>query len=100
PDQITGHALAFVGRTLRNDEPLNPEVAERLQALWISRLAAAREGTPMEHALELGAFGWWFGRQKLDEAWALVQLLAVLRLGVRPEPMHVVMDRLPEVAAT
>jgi hypothetical protein len=100
-DEVRGHALGFVGRSLPPEEPLEQEVEEHLQSLWESRLATARATRkPADHSHELGAVGWWFGRGNLSGNWALAQLLAVLRLGVRPEPMHVVMERLPAVAQT
>src|SRR5438034_379501 len=84
-------ALGFVGRSLPIEEPLEQVAEERLRSLWESRLAAARvTEDPASRSHELSAFGWWFGRGKLNGDWALAQLLAVLRVGVRPEPMHLV----------
>jgi hypothetical protein len=76
-DRLRGHAIQFMGRSLRNTEGDIPhDVRDRFIALWKVRLAAARETAPNK---ELAAFGWWFGSKKLDPEWAMAQLLEVLK---------------------
>ena len=43
---------------------------------------------------ELNGFGWWYASGKLDEPWALEQLILSLNMGALPDPEQFVIDRL------
>ena len=76
------------------------EVLDRLKKLWewrISELASKSEAIGLKEPEQLGS---WFISGKLDEAWALQQLLVALRLCKKSEPSHLVMQRLAERAST
>lgn len=100
-DSLCSHALAFVGRSLHStEEEVAPQILDGLKVLWERRLNAARSATPpTSHIAELAAFGWWFVSAKFDDAWAIVQLEEALKLAVRVEPDHLVVERLATLAA-
>ena len=96
-DQLRGHAMEFLGRTLRETVSIDAEALARLQALWEGRFAARRAGA--ESAKELGAFGWWFSAEILDADWRLAQAQAVLDLNLRLEPNFAVFETLALLAS-
>jgi len=100
-DSLCSHALAFVGRSLHStEEEVAPQILDGLKVLWERRLNAARSATPpTSHIAELAAFGWWFVSAQFDDAWAIVQLKEALKLAVRVEPDHLVVERLATLAA-
>ena len=100
-DSLCSHALAFVGRSLHStEEEIAPQILDGLKLLWERRLNAARSATPpTSHIAELAAFGWWFVSAKFDDAWAIVQIKEALKLTVRVEPDHLVVERLATLAA-
>jgi hypothetical protein len=99
PDSLRGHALSSVGHALDRSDEVPPEMLDRLQVLWTSRLVVARE-RPVEHSDELAAFGWWFGSGKFEPDWSLRQLIEALRLTKKIESHYLVAERLAEVAET
>jgi hypothetical protein len=100
PPKLRGHAVAFVGRSLQGDDPVQSEVLQRLQALWAIRLEAVRGmADPTSGAAELIHFGWWFASSKFDDAWAMEQLREALRIAKWAEPDHLVAERLSGLAA-
>src|SRR5262249_50019007 len=82
-DALCGYAFSTEGRRLYNTKETIPsKVLDRLKTLWERRLVAAQaDPSPMSHAAELAAFGWWFASAKFDDIWALDQLVRVLSLG-------------------
>lgn len=101
PDQLRRHALSFIGRSLKNQAGLVPrDVAMRIRALWERRLKTAGQAQTGDFAAELSAFGWWFASGKLEGAWSLSQLRALLEMGVRVEPVPEVVGRLNGLEAT
>ncbi len=99
-DKLRGHALDFIGQSLRNTEgAVETEIIDRLQTLWERRLNEARSAKPpASHARELTAFGTWFASAKFDDAWALAQLTEALKLAGRTDMDHEVVERLAVVA--
>lgn len=98
---LRGEALEFVGRSLRasHDEAIPAAIVARLRALWEWRLTVARSsGHREEFTQELEQFGWWFASGKLDEDWALSQMLEVVDTWKSVQPMHLVAQKLCETA--
>ena len=95
PNSLRGHAMEFLGRSLRENPAADKTVLRRLQALWESRLGSGESsGSPKE----LGAFGWWFSAEVLADDWRLAQAEAVLKQGVRLEPNFAVFATLASLA--
>jgi hypothetical protein len=93
-DPVRAHAIWFIGSVFRGEkEPPPEEMLRRLATLWERRLLETRR-EPRLHAKELGAFGDWFISEVFEDAWAVSQLLEVLRLTGRAEPDHLIMERL------
>jgi len=63
----------------------------------VRRLEAVRS-EPQIGVEELSEFGWWFSSGKLDDDWAMKQLLDVLRLTKQVLPDHLVVAKLVEMA--
>ena len=98
---LRGEALEFVGRSLRSShgEEIPAAISARLRALWEWRLTVARSsGHREEFTLELEQLGWWFASGKLDEDWALSQMVEVVDTWKSVEPMHLVAEKLCETA--
>jgi hypothetical protein len=100
PDELRGDSLDFIGRSLRNtNKEIELQILNQLQLLWEQRLDTARKATsPISHASELAAFGWWFVSGKFDDSWAIAQLKEVLELVGKIEPEHLVVKRLAALA--
>ena len=98
-DELAGHAMEFVGRSLRETDGAVPErIAKRIQQLWDRRLEViARD--PERHRLEAAAFGISFASAKLAEDWALDALERVVDLVGAPQLGHLVVKHLVNVAA-
>jgi hypothetical protein len=100
PDELRGKSLEFIGRSLRNtNEEIELQILKQLQLLWEQRLDTARTATsPISHASELAAFGWWFVSEKFDNSWAIAQLKEVLELVGKVELERLVVKRLATLA--
>ena len=97
-DELRGVALEFIGRSLKHTaEPIESSIAQRIVSLWQWRLGQGQKN-PALHKAEMANFGWWFASGKLDEAWAMQNLVTVLKLAGRVEPDFLVMERLADVA--
>ena len=101
PDAVRAEAMAFVGRSLKEQQPTGlSEVVPRFVKLWDWRFATAKQSEHVEtYREELAAFGGWFACGKFEDGWVMEQLLEVLRLVKKAEPDHLVMDRFVETAA-
>ncbi len=99
PD-LRRHAIDFVGRSLYHTEGDVPEVIQgRMKAIWAERLKAIRQTAAGGSATkELEGFGWWFASGKLDDDWALAQLMEALKLCGKMEADHFVVERLVKIA--
>jgi hypothetical protein len=98
PAWLRGHAVEFLGRVQRDSKDLTPEHCERLQALWESRIAAARSTGRDERRAELEQFGWWFASDSCNEEWRLRQLIETLKLTGSIENDSLVLEKLRTVA--
>ena len=99
--RVRRHALSFVGRSLRpNDDGLDQTIQDRLRALWDHRFAVASASQKGEAIKELAGFGSWYAAGLFEPTWAMSQLLAVLRLEVRPEPDNSVLEEVAKNAST
>lgn len=95
-ERIRRHVIEFVGRSLWNTEgELEEAVRGLLIQLWNRRVEAAERAGAYG---ELVPFGWWFASGKLEERWALGQLLEVLRLTKRIDPDFLILERFEELA--
>jgi hypothetical protein len=98
-EKLAGHALNFVGRSLRDAKEAVPEdVSGRLMRLWSGRLAAARQ-RPATSGQELKEYGWWFVSRKMDDAWSVSQLLEALSLAKWIEPDFLVVQELAKLSS-
>lgn len=96
--KLCGHALNFVGRSLRDTkEPIPNQISERLKELWTKRVEVAKQ-QPGPSAEELKEYGWWFASGKFNGEWSINQLLEALRLARWAEPDHLVLERLAEMS--
>jgi hypothetical protein len=94
-ERLRRHVIEFIGRSLGNTESeLEEEVRPLLHQFWTRRCEAAQQSGAYG---ELVPFGWWFSSGKLDEGWAIEQLLAVLRVTKRVEPDFLVLERFEEL---
>jgi len=98
-DRLRGEAIEFIGRSLKNTGgPLEANILQKVTSLWEWRLGQAQKA-PSDHQKEIVNFGWWFGSGKLDQQWAMQNLIAVLRLAESVEADFQVMERLAELAS-
>jgi hypothetical protein len=86
-------AIESIGHALMDDE-VTDEMAPRVRDLWNRRLAAVEASEEEGAGKELRGFAWWFASGKLDPAWSLEQLAAIVAAGGRIHPDHLVADRL------
>ena len=102
PDELRGSATGFIGRTLKNDTGEIPAaIIEKLQALWETRIEAARRaGNDGLFEKELTQFGWWFVSNESSDEWSVDQLLEVLKITKKIDPDLWVVERLAELSAT
>jgi hypothetical protein len=100
-DSLCGHAIAFVGRSLRKvEKDVSPEVLDRLKMLWIRRIDVGRRAeSPDSHTAEISAFGWWFASRKFEDTWAIEQLKESLKLCSMIESDFLVVERLAALAS-
>jgi hypothetical protein len=96
---LRGHALEFIGRSLRNQhEEIPSAILERMKALWERRLEVAQSSAaPQNHKEEMAAFGSWFVSGKFPDEWALPELLTALRISGKTEPDDDVVERLGQL---
>jgi hypothetical protein len=79
PSSIREYALNRIGFNLHHsDDPIQPDVLNRLKHLWESRIASIKMHNAESN--ELKEFGWWFVSGKFDEVWSMKQLIDVLSL--------------------
>jgi hypothetical protein len=99
PDKLRGHALEFIGRSLRDGNEVPSRIIERLKALWDNRLIVARRSRDVSGFVEeMAHFGWWFASKKFPDDWAMLQLQEALKIAKKSAPDHLVVERLAELA--
>jgi hypothetical protein len=100
-EDLRAHALEFVGRALKDSPELPEEQDERLKTLWMARLAAHNETAKTKtSSKELSQFALWFWSNKLDDEWALDQLIASFKSSDDIEREFFVLERLVRLSAT
>ena len=100
PERIRLAALEHIGRALYNGgAPLSQAHTDRLRELWRRRFEAFT-ASPDTHREELGAFGWWFASKHgaFPDEWLIEQLLRVLESGTAIDAVHLVIERLADLA--
>jgi len=91
--------MRYVGISLQNTEGEVPtELRERLKAFWAWRVSQAAVSKDLADRRELAEFGWWYASGKLEDAWALEQLITAVEIAGRAEPEHQVLQRLATMA--
>jgi hypothetical protein len=95
PAGFRSHAIEFIGRSLRQTEPVEPGILERLKKLWDWRM---RELTTHRCDGEAIPFGTWFSSGQFDLDWSVNHLLAVLRLCHKAELDFWVVEELARIA--
>ena len=99
-DELAARVMDFLGRALNNtEEDIDPQVLQRIQELWDSRLEAIAQ-EPQAHKSEADAFAYTFASAKLDDNWSLSGLEITLRPGSPRWSGRPVIERLAEIAAT
>ena len=100
--KIREHAIDFIGRSMMKSEDAPARPLELLRELIEWRLSVIREiRDPRVLAAEVGeleGFGWWFASGVFAAPWTLETLLAILRLGGKAEPDHMVAEELVRLA--
>lgn len=98
-DKLRGHALDFVGRSLKSDNAdIDPRILERSKVLWESRIAVAKKAQNQSiYENEMSAFGWWFASGKFDEKWSSDQYLDALEIGKKTQTDYFVAEHLVEL---
>jgi|CXWL01.1.fsa_nt_gi hypothetical protein len=100
-EKLRGHALDFIGRGLKNDEPADPEAIERLRNLWEARLKNAQSSEDKSLVEdEMSAFAWWFASGKFEEKWSCDQFLIAPEYGRLTQADSFVVERLLESVKT
>jgi hypothetical protein len=91
--------LGFVGWDLEQGHGAVPkDTLERFKVLWLRRYEELLSSGTAADREELSAFGSWFASGAFDDAWAIEQLMGLLRLGIMPDPIHSVVERLASIA--
>lgn len=97
-DELAARVMDFLGRALNNtEEDIDPEVLQRIQQLWDSRLEAIAH-EPEGHKSEADAFAYTFASAKLDDDWSLAGLEITLRSGSPRWSGRPTIERLAEIA--
>lgn len=100
PSRLQEHALSTIGSYLTHSSvQLSPDIAKRLTDLWEWRRDICQcSETPKDFTREVAQFGLWFVSGKLDERWALEQLLFAIGFSDNVDSEHDVVERLASLA--
>lgn len=97
--EIRACAMNFIGRGLYQEKgEISAETLDRLKLFWKMRLQTAQAGRAEEFTEEFAQFGWWFICRKLEDEWAMEQLVSALRISKSSQPEHLVVGRLAELS--
>ncbi|MEK7065991.1 MAG: hypothetical protein AAB965_00270, partial [Patescibacteria group bacterium] len=101
-DEIRGHALDFVGRSLKNKErDFDEKILGRMKALCESRITTAKTANNKDNYVkEMAAFSWWFASERFDDKWSSDQYLDALDIGSKTQTDYFVAKRLNELVKT
>ncbi|QQO33230.1 hypothetical protein JJC00_32655 [Bradyrhizobium diazoefficiens] len=102
PPRARAHAIALLGRELALPAAdLPTDIRQRGIAYWEGRLTAALAAEDKEaFQEELGGIGQWCGKNNIDTAWLLDQLLRMLSGGLVPKVGYMVTEWLGTAAET
>ena len=92
-NEVRAAAIAFVGRSLRQETDLLPEVIERFQALWNWRITSLPADWAF-YSSELAEFVWWAISNVFPVDWTLEQLLQLARKEVKFDSISLLQDYL------
>ena len=95
---IRRHALGFVGSSL-GGESIPSEIIERFMALW-EEYWSGNGRTDAAQQPDAVLFGSWFASGEFPDSWALSTLHDYAEVVAVPEPEHLVMERLAQIANT
>lgn len=97
---IKAHAIEYIGRSLKNTEGDVPqEFLKPIMALWENRIEEAKKASDRKnYQEEIAAFGWWFTSEKLDDEWAIQELVKALETAQMIQPDFWVMEHLAQLA--
>jgi hypothetical protein len=100
PDAVRSQAHRWLGGLLANkDTTLESGPLGRLQALWVARVATAKDASDSKPFVgELAAFSGWFGSRQFDDEWVLQRFRETLAVTSLIDSAHGVMTRLARVA--
>lgn len=100
PPRARAHAIAFLGRELARPAADSPvDMRQRGIAYWEGRLTEALAADDKAaYQEELGGIGQWCGRNNIDTAWLLDQLLRMLNGGLVPKPGYMMTEWLGTAA--
>lgn len=95
---IRSQAIEFIGQMMNGTtEKLPKNVELRFQHLWEMYWRVVGEKDAVDDQTS-GAFGRWFSSGVFDTQWSLDQLEMFVRVVPKPEPDHMILERLVEVA--
>lgn len=94
---IRRHAIFFIGRTLKSDKDVPPEVIERLMTLWDFYWAGPGKGDAREKPHSV-LFGIWFSSGRLPDQWALDRLEDYVQVVPTPGADRRIAERLAGIA--
>ena len=99
-EELRAHALNFVGRALKDSDNVSSDQLERLKQLWEQRLAANTGTNAQKSSKEVAQFAVWFWSDKLDDDWALEQLIASMKVSEDIEREFFGIPRLARLSAS
>lgn len=101
PLSLRKTSFEFLGRVLYNTEGEVPvRIKEQFKRIWENRVAFHEKEKQGNEIQELNGFGWWYASGKLDEQWALEQLILSLQMGALADPEQFVIDHLEKAVST
>jgi hypothetical protein len=92
------YSISFVGRILWREKGLPEEMIDRAMELWEYYWDGPGKVDAREQPDEW-LFGVWFASRQLPGIWAVEQLSNFVEVVAVPEPDHIVMERLAELAS-
>jgi len=92
PGELRAHAIEFLGRSARDFDRLEDDIAKRLEELWEMRISQGLDDLNDDSHSELKAFSWWLSASSLPLDWRLAQLERLLDAGVIPAPEFLVFE--------
>ena len=95
--EVRRHAIGFVGQTLAGVEQIPAKIIDRFQTLWDLYWGGPGR-KDAEESPNAALFGTWFSSGKFPPRWALERLEQFVAVNPRPQPSHMIGERLAEIA--